>query len=244
MKILSPREIGHGILIEYDAGHISPKENTKIIREIADPNFDGEVEMYCILQKYDTPNRNGRIYPEKILRRENERYQDVIERGGSISELNHPESSLIDLERTSHIITETYWDGDRLIGKLKLLTTPGFHKDGVVSSMGDIAANLLRQGVTLGISSRGVGSLTKNGEYNEVQDDFELICFDIFHSLFLIFFLDLVSSPSTPGSYLFRNPEDADKYDEVLETATHTSNSPTTNKSLDLMNRLNTFLTK
>ena len=58
--------------------------------------------------------------------------------------LNHPESSLIDLERTSHIITETYWDGNRLIGKLKLLTTPGFHKDGVVSSMGDIAANLVK----------------------------------------------------------------------------------------------------
>ena len=232
MKILAPSEIGHGILIEYDAGHISPKENTKIIKEIKDTSFDGEVIMYCCLQKYDIPNRNGRIYPEKILKRENERYQDVIKRGGSISELNHPESSLIDLERTSHIITETYWDGNRLIGKLKLLTTPGFHKDGVVSSMGDIAANLLRQGVTLGISSRGVGSLKKNGEYNEVQDDFELICFD------------LVSSPSTPGSYLFKNPEDADKYDEVLETTTHGGNSAGTNKSLDLMNRLNTFLTK
>ena len=184
--------------------------------------------MYCCLQKFDTPNRNGRIYPEKILKRENERYQDVIKRGSAISELNHPESSLIDLERTSHIITETYWDGNRLIGKLKLLTTPGFHKDGVVSSMGDIAANLLRQGVTLGISSRGVGSLKKSGEYNQVQDDFELICFD------------LVSSPSTPGSYLFKNAGDADKYDEVLEN----TNNVGSNKSLDLMNRLNTFLSK
>ena len=81
--------------------------------------------------------------------------------------------------------------------------------------MGDIAANLLRQGVTLGISSRGVGSLKKNGEYNEVQDDFELICFD------------LVSSPSTPGSYLFKNPGDADKYDEVLENKNYTSTSVT-----------------
>mgnify|MGYP003656341050 CR=1 FL=1 len=119
-----------------------------------------------------------------------------------------------------------------MIGKLKLLTTPGFHKDGVVSSMGDIAANLLRQGVTLGISSRGVGSLKKSGEYNEVQDDFELICFD------------LVSSPSTPGSYLFKNAEDADKYDEVLETATHSENNGAGNKSLDLMNRLDRFLEK
>ena len=99
MKILAPRELGHGILIEYDAGHVSPKENTKIIKEIKDTSFDGEVIMYCCLQKFDTPNRNGRVYPEKILKRENERYQDVIKRGSAISELNHPESSLIDLER-------------------------------------------------------------------------------------------------------------------------------------------------
>jgi len=233
MKILGPREIGHGILIEYDAGSISPKHNQKILREIADPNFDGEVEMYCILQKYDVPNRNGRIYPEKILRRENERYQDVIKRGGSISELNHPESSLIDLERSSHIITETFWDGNRLMGKLRMLTSPGYHKEGIVSSMGDIAANLLRQGVTLGISSRGVGSLKENGGNNEVQDDFELICFD------------LVSSPSTPGSYLFKNAEDVNKWDEVLESKKEPDSLDIkANKALKLMSKLNNFLSR
>lgn len=231
MKILAPGEVGRGILIEYDAGYVSLKENSKIIKEISDPDFDKEVEMYCVLQKYDTPNRNGRIYPEKILKREVEKYQDMIRRGSSISELNHPESSLIDLERTSHIITETFWDGIRLIGRLKLLTTPGYHKSGVVSSMGDIAANLLRQGVTLGISSRGVGSLKKNGQYNEVQDDFELICFD------------LVSSPSTPGSYLFKNIDDVDKYDEVLENHIRTSDM-NMNKSTDLMRRLDNFLSR
>ena len=231
MKILAPGEVGRGILIEYDAGYVSLKENSKIIKEISDPDFDKEVEMYCVLQKYDTANRNGRIYPEKILKREVEKYQDMIRRGSSISELNHPESSLIDLERTSHIITETFWDGIRLIGRLKLLTTPGYHKSGVVSSMGDIAANLLRQGVTLGISSRGVGSLKKNGQYNEVQDDFELICFD------------LVSSPSTPGSYLFKNIDDVDKYDEVLENHIRTSDM-NMNKSTDLMRRLDNFLSR
>mgnify|MGYP003145360376 CR=1 FL=1 len=233
MKILGPREIGHGILIEYDAGSISPKHNQKILREIADPNFNGEVEMYCILQKYDVPNRNGRIYPENILRRENERYQDVIKRGGSISELNHPESSLIDLERSSHIITETFWDGNRLMGKLRMLTSPGYHKEGIVSSMGDIAANLLRQGVTLGISSRGVGSLKENGGNNEVQDDFELICFD------------LVSSPSTPGSYLFKNAEDVNKWDEVLESKKEPDSLDIkANKALKLMSKLNNFLSR
>ena len=165
-------------------------------------NFDGEIYMNAILQKFDTPNRNGRIYPEKILKRENERYQEVIKKVVLYQNLNHPESSLIDLDRASHIITETWWDGNRLIGKLKLLTSPGYIKEGIISCVGDQAANLLRQGVTLGISSRGVGSLTKNGEYNEVQDDFELICFD------------LVSSPSTPGSYLFKEDESADSVDE------------------------------
>jgi len=231
MKILAPGEVGRGILIEYDAGYVSPSENSKIIKEISDPDFDKEVEMYCVLQKYDTPNRNGRIYPEKILKREVQKYQDMIRRGSSISELNHPESSLIDLERTSHIITETFWDGIRLIGRLKLLTTPGYHKSGVVSSMGDIAANLLRQGVTLGISSRGVGSLKKNGQYNEVQDDFELICFD------------LVSSPSTPGSYLFKNLDDVDKYDEVLENHIR-ANDTTMDKASNLMKRLDNFLSR
>ena len=230
MRILEAREIGHGILVESD-GYISPEDNKTIIKEMSGDDFGGEIYMYAILQKYGVPNRNGRVYPKEILMRENDRYQDVIKKGSAISELNHPESSLIDLERTSHIITETFWDGNRLMGKLKMLTSPGYHKDGVVSTVGDIAANLLRQGVTLGISSRGVGSLKKSGEFNEVQEDFELICFD------------LVSSPSTPGSYLFKNIEDVDNYDEVLES----KQEPNTldnkaDRALKLMSKLNNFL--
>ncbi len=99
-----------------------------------------------------------------------------------------------------------------------------------------MAANYLRQGVTLGISSRGVGSLKKVGEQNEVQDDFELICFD------------LVSSPSTPGAYLFLNPEDKDKYDENLEEENkikvEREVGETGNKSLDLMKKLDDYLGK
>ena len=117
------------------------------------------------------------------------------------------------------------------MGKLRMLTSPGYHKDGVVSTMGDIAANLLRQGVTLGISSRGVGSLKESGGHNEVQDDFELICFD------------LVSSPSTPGSYLFKNPGDADKYDEVLESKQEPQSLDNkADRALKLMSKLNNFL--
>mgnify|MGYP000004471923 FL=1 len=230
MRVLEAREIGHGILVEHD-GYLSPEENKGILKEMTSDSFGGEIYMNAILQKYNTPNRNGRIYPETILRRENERYQEVIKRGGAISELNHPESSLIDLDRASHIITETWWDGNRLIGKLKLLTSPGYLKEGVISCVGDMAANLLRQGVTLGISSRGVGSLTKNGEYNEVQEDFELICFD------------LVSSPSTPGSYLFKEDEKADSVDEPTDMV-ESSKTGTVNKSLSMMSKLDNFLNR
>ena len=134
------------------------------------------------------------------------------------------------------MITDVWWDGPVLLGKLRLLTSPGFHERGIVSTKGDMAANYLRQGVTLGISSRGVGSLKKVGDQNEVQDDFELICFD------------LVSSPSTPGAYLFLNKDDRMKFEENLDEeknmAIERNIGSSGNKSLDLMNRLSDYLGK
>ena len=235
LRILEANELGHGILVEMDAGYISPKDklNADILKEAANLDYKNPFEFYAVLQKYDTPNRNGRFYPERILKRESDNYKKTIAKGLSTSELNHPESSLIDLDRVSHIITEIWWEGNILMGKLKLLTSPGFHETGVVSTKGDIAANLMRQGVTLGISSRGVGSLKKVGERNEVQDDFELICFD------------LVSSPSTPGAYLFSNPEDRNKYEENLdEEKKRKEPNQIVDKSVDLMKKLNDFLGK
>jgi hypothetical protein len=238
-KVLGPRDSGKGILIEYDAGYINPREgkNLEMINENKSMlDHSKPFEFYAVLQKYNTPNRNGRVYPERILKREADNYKKMIDKGTSLSELNHPESSLIDLDRASHIITEIWWDGPVLLGKLKLLTSPGFHERGIVSTKGDLAANYLRQGVTLGISSRGVGSLKKVGEQNEVQDDFELICFD------------LVSSPSTPGAYLFQNKDDRMKYEENLEEdrkiAVERNVGESGSKSLDLMKRLSDYLGK
>ena len=161
------------ILVEYDAGYISPKseQNSYILESTNMLDHSKPFEFYAVLQKYNTPNRNGRVYPEQILKREAENYKKLIQKGTSLSELNHPESSLIDLDRVAHLITDVWWEGDTLMGKLKLLTSPGFHERGIVSTKGDMAANYLRQGVTLGISSRGVGSLKKIGEQNEVQND-------------------------------------------------------------------------
>ena len=242
MKILGPQDTGKGILVEMDAGYISPNEtHNKNLLEQANKNmldYSKPFEFYAVLQKYNTPNRNGRVYPEKILKREADNYKKMIAKGTALSELNHPESSLIDLDRVSHLINDVWWDGHILMGKLKLLTSPGFHERGIVSTKGDQAANLLRQGVTLGISSRGVGSLKKVGEQNEVQGDFELICFD------------LVSSPSTPGAYLFTNVEDRNKFEENLEEE-KVSRTPEIgvsekgmNRSIDLLKKLNHYLDK
>ena len=241
MKILGPTETGKVILIEMDAGYVSPSHefNKKMLEENHKNflDYSKPFEFYAVLQKYNTPNRNGRVYPERILKRESENYKKMIQKGTSLSELNHPESSLIDLDRVSHIINDIWWDGHILMGKLRLLTSPGFHERGIVSTKGDQAANLLRQGVTLGISSRGVGSLKKSGEQNEVQDDFELICFD------------LVSSPSTPGAYLFTNPDDRNKFEENLEEEKVSRMSPIEqesgtkmNRSIDLLKKLNHYL--
>jgi hypothetical protein len=228
MKILGPNDIGvKGYLIEYDAGYVSAEENKKIISEMKDMDFSQDLVLYAVLQKFDTPNKNGRIYPESILKKENEKYQAIIKKGSALNELNHPSSSLIDLDRVSHSILETWWDGKMLMGKIKLFTSPGWKKMGIVSTKGDQAAMLLMNGATLGISSRGVGSLKNIKGQNIVQEDYELVCFD------------LVSSPSTPGAYVFSDPSEREQYQESI------SEKPSENdKMKNLMNKLNNFLSK
>lgn len=229
MKVLGANETGKGILIEYDAGHISPEDfkNKNIITEMQNKDTDQDLILYAVLQKYDTPNKNGRIYPENLLKRENEKYQTVIKKGSALNELNHPSSSLIDLDRVSHTILETWWEGKTLMGKIKILTSPGWKKMGIVSCKGDQAAMLILNGVTLGISSRGVGSLKQVKGQNIVQDDFELVCFD------------LVSSPSTPGAYVFQDLSDKDKFNETVE-----ERPVVEDRMKKLMGKLDSFLTK
>jgi len=231
MKILGPHDIGiRGFLIEYDAGYVSPNDsnNKQIISEIKNLDFQTDLILYAVLQKYDIPNKNGRIYPESVLRRENDKYQTIIKNGGALNELNHPTSSLIDLDRVSHSILETWWEGNVLVGKIKLFTSPGWKKTGIISCKGDQAAMLLMNGATLGISSRGVGSLKNVKGQNIVQDDFELVCFD------------LVSSPSTPSAYIFSDLDDRLKYEETVEE----KNPPEIDKMKSLMGRLDSFLAK
>ena len=227
MKILGPNDTGRGILLEYDAGYISHEENKKIISEMREMDFSQDIILFAVLQKYDTPNKNGRIYPELLLKRENEKYQTLIKKGGALNELNHPSSSLLDLDIITHSILETWWDGKILMGKIKLFTSPAWKKMGIVSTKGDQAAMLIMNGATLGISSRGVGSLKNVKGQNIVQDDFELVCFD------------LVSSPSTPGAYVFSDINDREQYQESLD-----EKPKDFDKMKNLMSRLDSFLSK
>jgi len=194
LEIIKEGKTGHGILIEND-GFISldfGKNNHQLKEDINNGgwNVPNPFIVDCILQKFDTKNANGRIYPEHVLKREVERYQKMVSEKMALGELNHPAESTIDLGRISHNIVEMHWEGKTLVGKIELNVSEGFRKYGIVSTCGDHAAQLLMMGFRIGVSSRGVGSVEqKLGQYY-VGDDFELIS------------VDIVSSPSTPGAYI------------------------------------------
>jgi hypothetical protein len=213
-KVLKRGETGWGGLIEQDAGYINPDEprNQAFINEIKKLDTGSKLAIveplivYVVLQKYDVLNRNGRIYPESILKKQNQIYQEAIRERRAVGELDHPESSIIAGDRISHNIIETWWEGKTLMGKMEILMTPGFINLGIVSTKGDEVANLLRNRIKIGVSSRGVGSLKegKNGE-QIVQDDFEIICWDV------------VTAPSTPDAWIFKNHDEARPYVENTE---------------------------
>lgn len=119
---------------------------------------------------------------------------------------DHPESSIISVDRISHNIIDIWWEGNTLLGKLEVIMSPGFVNYGIISCQGDQIANLIRRGIMIGVSSRGVGSLEKRDGKNLVQDDFELICWDV------------VTSPSTPGSWIFNQKEESAPFVESRQT--------------------------
>lgn len=202
-----------GVLIESDAGFISPidSRNTPFINEIKKLDSgvrisnDEPLVVYVVLQKYGVKNRNGRIYPENILRREVEKYQQVIRERRAVGELDHPETSIIASDRISHNILETWWEGKTLMGKMEVLMSPGYINYGIVSTKGDEVANLLRNNIMIGVSSRGLGSLREVSGDLIVQDDFEIICWDV------------VTAPSTPGSWIFGEKSEARPFVESVE---------------------------
>jgi hypothetical protein len=194
-KILQAGETGFGILIEQDAGYINSDLNPTFINEGFVLKPDEPVLINCILQKWGVKNKNGRVYPKDVLVPQVQTYQELVNNNSAVSEADHPDSSIISLQNISHMIMKMWWgNGEKenvLFGQLKIIVSPGYIKYGVVSVIGDKVVLYLQNKIKLGISSRGVGTLKDvNGE-NLVQNDFELIGFD------------LVATPSTPGAYLF-----------------------------------------
>ena len=142
---------------------------------------NGRMRIKGKLQESDVKNGNGRVYPREVLEREAKKYAEgPIADNTALGELDHPESSIVNLNNVSHNIKRIWWEGNDLMGELELLNTPS----------GKIAQEIISAGIPLGISSRGMGSVQQIGETVEVQDDFELLCWD------------LVSVPSTPGAYM------------------------------------------
>jgi hypothetical protein len=144
---------------------------------------NGRLIVNGVLQRAEAENQNGRVYPRSILEREVEKYKGrEIKENRAFGELDHPESSVVELKNTSHIIREVYWKGDDVMGKVEVLKTPA----------GNILKELLEAGCTVGISSRGMGSVKEasNGKTVTVEDDFDLICWDF------------VSNPSTHGAFM------------------------------------------
>ena len=129
----------------------------------------------------EVKNGNGRYYSEQLWKREIEKYMNVVKENRATGELDHPDSSIINLKNVCHIIRDIWWDGDHVVGKIEILPTVS----------GNILKALIDNGVQVGVSSRGMGSLRPMGEgMMEVQDDFELLCWDF------------VSTPSNPGSFM------------------------------------------
>ncbi len=163
------------LLNSYEVFDYTPET----IKESREKN-SGKILMKGILQKADTLNQNGRIYPIHVLEREVRNYQKFIVENRALGELDHPDSSVVNLKNVSHVVREAYIKNDVVYGTIELLDTPS----------GKILQSLVESSVKLGISSRGVGSTKKQGDYHVVQDDFQLICWDY------------VSEPSTPGAFM------------------------------------------
>lgn len=162
------------LLIETHYLNISPQQLNENL------SSDGNIVVEGVLATAEVKNGNGRYYSRELWERELNKYSQLIEDRRSMGELDHPESQVINLRNVSHLITEFGWDGDNVIGKIEILPTPS----------GNIVKALLENGIKIAVSSRGMGSLEEKEGILEVQDDFDLLGWDI------------VSTPSNENSYM------------------------------------------
>ena len=173
------------LIVDYIPFEITPQQ----INESMSTN-DGKLIVKGVLQRAEAKNQNGRVYPKELLMREAKKYtENFIQQKRALGELDHPDSSVVNLQNASHNVMEMHFNGNDLVGTVEVLGTPS----------GNILKELFKSGIKLGISSRGLGSVENIGEgAQEVQPDFELIAFDF------------VSNPSTHGAFLSPMNESVD----------------------------------
>ena len=185
------------LIVDYLPFEVKPEH----INESMNEN-NGKLVVSGVLQRAEAKNQNGRIYPREILVREAKKYtKEFIKQRRAMGELDHPESSVVNLANVSHNIRDMNWEGDNLLGTVEVLSTPS----------GNILKELFKSGIKLGISSRGMGSVEtvtedNGGQSQEVQPDFELIAFDF------------VSNPSTHGAFMYPVNESVSKEKVVGRT--------------------------
>ena len=141
---------------------------------------NGAIILSGVMQMSETQNGNGRIYPHAILEREVKNYVNMVKERRALGELDHPDTSVVNLSNASHLVTDIWMEGKKCMGKIEVLNTPS----------GQVLKELINAGCKLGISSRGMGSVSESNGVTMVEDDFQLICFD------------MVSDPSTPGAFM------------------------------------------
>ena len=168
--------MGKCVISEWYELELSPE----LLKEAQEDPSKPLVLKDRLLQKANTKNHNGRIYPREILFREVNKYKTLVDERRALGELDHPDSPVVELKNVSHLVTDIYLREDEVRGSIEILSTPP----------GRVLKEIIMQGVKIGVSSRGIGSLQNETGTNIVQDDFELIAFDA------------VSSPSTPGAFL------------------------------------------
>ena len=177
------------VIVDYIPFSITPTQINEAMKE-----NNGKLVVKGVLQRAEAKNQNGRVYPREILVRESKKYdENFVKQKRALGELDHPDSSVVNLQNVSHNVTEMHFEGDNLVGTCEILTTPS----------GNILRELFKNGIKLGISSRGLGSVEMVQEANgdtvsKVGDDFELIAFDF------------VSNPSTHGAFLHPMNESVD----------------------------------
>ena len=200
------------LIVDYIPFSISKEQISESIKE-----NDGKLVVRGVLQRAEAKNQNGRVYPAEILQREAKNYNEsFIKQKRALGELDHPDSSVVNLSNVSHNITEMHFEGDNLIGTVEILTTPS----------GNILRELFKNGIKLGISSRGLGSVETVNEgpndqpVQKVGNDFELIAFDF------------VSNPSTHGAFMYPMNESVDK------TQTQGRTCGTYCKAEDIINKI------